>query len=138
MSLVVVGDPEPYFAVWWGIAKQRLRGLSPVQNFFLELFSAFFFPKILCPPFWKFALNWIFFWFFCNICGCVVYFHKSAFCFVKNISTYFCVNSFVFYISEFRVGGHSSWKVTFFFEFLKFLMLLKHWFYGFIRSIRQV
>ena len=51
VSRVVGGDPEPYFAVGWGIAKQRLRGLYPVRNFLLELFSKFFCPEILCPPF---------------------------------------------------------------------------------------
>ena len=34
VSRFVKGDPEPYFAVGWGIAKQRLRGLYPVRNFF--------------------------------------------------------------------------------------------------------
>ena len=46
VSHVVEGDPEPYFAVGWGIAKQRLSGLYPVREILFELFSKkFFFPK---------------------------------------------------------------------------------------------
>ena len=51
MSLVVEGGPEPYFAVGWGIAKQRLRGLSPVRNclwnYSLNFFSRNFVSAIL-------------------------------------------------------------------------------------------
>ena len=52
---------------------------------------------------------------------------------MKNISAYFCVNSFVFYIGEFGVGGHSSWNFFFFFEFLKFFVVAPTvilWFYS--------
>ena len=46
VSRVVGGDTEPYFAVRWGIAKQRLSGLYPVREILFELFSKkFFFPK---------------------------------------------------------------------------------------------
>ena len=43
VSLVVKGNPEPYFAVRWGIAKQRLRGLYPVRNLFWNYSLNFFY-----------------------------------------------------------------------------------------------
>ena len=43
VSRVVGGDPAPYFAVGWGIiARQRLSGLYPVRNFFLNYSLNFF------------------------------------------------------------------------------------------------
>ena len=87
------------------------------EKFFLGLFSNIFFSRNFVSAILEVCLELEFFLNFRNICGCVVSFNKSAFCFVKSISTYFCVNSFVFYISEFSVGGHSSWKVKFFLSF---------------------
>ena len=48
MSRVVGGDPEPYFAVGWGIAEQRLRGFCvrhfgsfPCIRIFFYFFATF-------------------------------------------------------------------------------------------------
>ena len=135
VSRVVKGNPEPYFAVGWGIAKQRLRGLSPVRNFFWN-YSLNFSSRNFVSAILNICLDLNFFLFSRGICGCVLYFNKRECCFVKNISAYFCVHSFLFYIGKFSVGGHSSYEIKFFFWISEFLYF-KYLFYDFIRSIRH-
>ena len=92
----------------------------PLFKMFFWNYSLNFFSRNFVSAIFEICLDLNFFWFCRDICGCVVYFNKRAVCFVKNISAYFCVHSFVFYIGKFSVGGHSSWEIKFFLSFWSF------------------